>query len=180
MASWQRVVYALTVEDMDTTLDNFRRSWGVQYRRLWGYMAANWLPVRHMWAKCYTNQVRHLGNTSSNRVEGAHSSFKKWLQSSIGAVDTVFKKNDDYIEAKHLQIRKLLGDSRQKKLLRADGKPFRELNTKVTLEALRLMSFEVAVENHSRWTLWISSYITSSYWGPKELATNETRCCRGA
>ncbi|CAI0436611.1 unnamed protein product, partial [Linum tenue] len=109
-------------------------------------MTAEWLPVRHMWAKCYTNQLRHLGNTSSNRVEAAHSSFKKWLQSSTGAVDTVYKKNDDYIEAQHLQIRKLLEDSRQKKLLRADGKPFRELNTKVTLEALRLMLFEVAVE----------------------------------
>ncbi|CAL1408638.1 unnamed protein product [Linum trigynum] len=30
MVSWQRAVYALIEEDMDTTLDNFRRSWGVQ------------------------------------------------------------------------------------------------------------------------------------------------------
>ncbi|CAN1220647.1 PKS-NRPS hybrid synthetase cheA [Linum grandiflorum] len=46
------------------------------------YLTAEWLPCRQKWARCYTNSVFHLGNTSTNRVESSHSSFKSWLNSS--------------------------------------------------------------------------------------------------
>ncbi|CAA0841388.1 Unknown protein, partial [Striga hermonthica] len=46
-----------------------------------------------------TNRVTHLGNTTSCRVESAHSVLKRWLHTSTGALDTMWQKIDAEIKS---------------------------------------------------------------------------------
>ncbi|CAN1240223.1 hypothetical protein LINGRAPRIM_LOCUS2648 [Linum grandiflorum] len=82
------------------------------YKKAVVQLIAEWLPCRHRWARCYTNSVFHLGNTSTNRVESSHSSFKSWLNSSSHKTDTLILCYDALMSTQVIEVRKLLEDSR--------------------------------------------------------------------
>ncbi|XP_012846913.1 PREDICTED: uncharacterized protein LOC105966885 [Erythranthe guttata] len=68
---------------------------------------------RVLWAKLekfvrvYTRNVYHFGNTSTNRVENAHSSANGWLNASPGGLDNVQGKLRDQV---YIQISQLKCD----------------------------------------------------------------------
>ena len=75
------------------------------------YLTSEWLPCKTQWAHCDTNQVFHIGNTSTNRVESQHSSLKSWYNSSNQAVDTLFEGYHASIDGQVIEIQKALDDS---------------------------------------------------------------------
>ncbi|CAL1367551.1 unnamed protein product [Linum trigynum] len=103
------------------------------------YVRGEWLPHQTMWAKCYTNHVFHLGNTSSNRVESSHSSFKTFLVSGRGAIDTCFAKNHNYMEHQFLEVVNELHKSLKHNMSRAIGAPCTFFRRVVSCEAIKLM-----------------------------------------
>jgi len=54
--------------------------------------------------KFWVNQVMPMGNTTTNRVESAHSRLKKYLTSSMGDLSTNWKSVHEMIESQHTQI----------------------------------------------------------------------------
>jgi hypothetical protein len=54
------------------------------------------LTMKEKWVGAYTNLLPHLGNTSTNRVEGAHAALKSILLHSGGGIDTAFDSIDKW------------------------------------------------------------------------------------
>ena len=48
--------------------------------------------------RAWTDNVLHLGNKCTSRVESAHSALKSWVFSSTGALDTIFSIPHSEIE----------------------------------------------------------------------------------
>ncbi|XP_012858121.1 PREDICTED: uncharacterized protein LOC105977367 [Erythranthe guttata] len=77
------------------------------YPRLIQYLNDTWLIYKEKFVRAYTRNVYHFGNTSTNRVESAHSSAKGWLNASTGGLDNVQGKLRDQV---YIQISELKCD----------------------------------------------------------------------
>ncbi|CAI0463636.1 unnamed protein product [Linum tenue] len=111
---WQTLMNANTQRGFQQRWVDLQNSeWGRNLRFM-NYLKGEWIPCAQRWAHCYTNRVFHIGNTSTNRVESAHSSLKKWLASSTHKIDTLFLRYHTSIEGKVTELRKDLEDSRLK------------------------------------------------------------------
>ena len=75
------------------------------------YLGSEWLPYKTQWGHCNMNQVFHIRNTSTNRVESQHSSLKSWYNSLNQAIDTLFEGYHDSIDGQVIEIQKVLDDS---------------------------------------------------------------------
>ncbi|KAL5153091.1 Protein FAR1-RELATED SEQUENCE 5 [Glycine soja] len=53
----------------------------------------------------WTNNVMHLGNTTTNRVESAHWDFKRVLQNSVGDLCSVWDAMNNMITLQHVEIK---------------------------------------------------------------------------
>ncbi|XP_012840833.1 PREDICTED: uncharacterized protein LOC105961137 [Erythranthe guttata] len=65
--------------------------------------------------KCWTNNIVHFGNTTTNRVESAHRASKRWIQTSTGAMDTVQNALDAQVD---LQINELKVENESSRTVR--------------------------------------------------------------
>ncbi|KAH1264842.1 hypothetical protein GmHk_01G000675 [Glycine max] len=63
------------------------------------------MPHKEKFVSAWTNKVVHLGNTTTNRVESAHSSLKRLLQNSIGDLCSVWDVVNNMITLQHTQIK---------------------------------------------------------------------------
>ncbi|KAL5124832.1 hypothetical protein HKD37_02G005163 [Glycine soja] len=70
------------------------------------YVKETWIiPHKEKFVSAWTNKVMHLGNTTTNRVESAHSSLKRLLQNSIGDLCSVWGAVNNMITLQHTQIK---------------------------------------------------------------------------
>ncbi|KAL5141510.1 Protein FAR1-RELATED SEQUENCE 5 [Glycine soja] len=70
------------------------------------YVKETWIiPHKEKFVSAWTNKVMHLGNTTTNRVESAHSSLKTLLQNSIGDLCSVWDAVNNMITLQHTQIK---------------------------------------------------------------------------
>ncbi|KAL5133189.1 putative protein FAR1-RELATED SEQUENCE 10 [Glycine soja] len=70
------------------------------------YVKETWIiPHKENFFSAWTNKVMHLGNTTTNRVESAHSSLKILLQNSIGDLCSVWDVVNNMITLQHTQIK---------------------------------------------------------------------------
>ncbi|KAL5166848.1 Protein FAR1-RELATED SEQUENCE 5 [Glycine soja] len=70
------------------------------------YVKETWIiPHKEKFVSAWTNKVMHLGNTTTNRVESAHSSLKRLLQNSIGDLCSVWDAVNNMITLQHTQIK---------------------------------------------------------------------------
>ncbi|KAL5131839.1 Protein FAR1-RELATED SEQUENCE 5 [Glycine soja] len=70
------------------------------------YVKETWIiPHKEKFVSAWTNKVMHLGNTTTNRVESAHSSLKRLLQNSIGDLCSVWDAMNNMITLQHTQIK---------------------------------------------------------------------------
>ena len=60
--------------------------------------------VKEKVVKFWVNQVMHMGNTTTNIVEFAHSRLKKYLTSSMSDLSTNWKFVHNKLELQHTQI----------------------------------------------------------------------------
>ncbi|KAK9715717.1 hypothetical protein RND81_06G184800 [Saponaria officinalis] len=107
------------------------------------YLNRTWIPHLSKFAKCFTNEVCHMGNTATSRVESAHSNLKKWLGSSTLKLDTIWTRVHALMEGQHVEIRALLEDSRSREIRENFGHLFSLLVGRVSKHAIVLMHEEV-------------------------------------
>ncbi|XP_050233242.1 PKS-NRPS hybrid synthetase cheA-like [Mercurialis annua] len=111
--------------------------------RLIQYIEGTWLVHREKFVSYWTNLVLHFGNTTTCRVESAHTQLKQLLNSSTGTLDTVWTKVDKVIESQLIDIRKTLEDSRRTIGIHRRGFPFDKLSCRVSHYCLDLISKEL-------------------------------------
>ena len=54
------------------------------------YIERQWLPFRQSYAFPWTRHVRHFGEITTSRTEGAHSMLKRFIQTSMGSLLTTY------------------------------------------------------------------------------------------
>ncbi|KAH1194130.1 Protein FAR1-RELATED SEQUENCE 5 [Glycine max] len=70
------------------------------------YVKETWIiPHKEKFVSAWTNKVMHLGNTTTNKVESAHSSLKRLLQNSIGDLCSVWDAMNNMITLQHIEIK---------------------------------------------------------------------------
>ncbi|XP_074304814.1 protein FAR1-RELATED SEQUENCE 2-like [Silene latifolia] len=109
---FKAVVEAETRDEFDVAWANLARQWpGVA-----AYIEGQWFPHVEKWAKYRTNKITHFENTSTSRVESAHTNLKKWLNSAKLAIDSIWIRFHSLLETQHVEIRRLLELSRSRRL----------------------------------------------------------------
>src|SRR4051812_49448278 len=68
--------------------------------------------VREKVVCAWTNRVRHLGCTTTNRVESAHAVFKRWLDDSKGDLCRGWDTVNQMLENQHNEIQTSFGRSK--------------------------------------------------------------------
>lgn len=53
---------------------------------------------RRFWVGYYVNNIMHMGNRSSNRVESMHANIKRSINTSSGRMSVVTKKINNWIK----------------------------------------------------------------------------------
>ncbi|CAN0918195.1 PKS-NRPS hybrid synthetase cheA [Linum grandiflorum] len=128
-----------------STHAEFLKGW-VDFQAKWpgmvNYLRSTWIPHCDKFVRCYTNQVLHLGNTATSRVESAHAILKAWLGNSTLALDTIWKRTHALIEGQHVDIRKLLEASCGELILTTHRPLFSYLTGRVAKRAIILMDGE--------------------------------------
>ncbi|KAH1260779.1 hypothetical protein GmHk_02G003818 [Glycine max] len=70
------------------------------------YVKETWIiPHKEKFVSAWTNKVMHLRNTTTNRVESAHSSLKRLLQNSLGDLCSVWDVMNNMITLQHMEIK---------------------------------------------------------------------------
>ncbi|KAH1188478.1 Zinc finger CCCH domain-containing protein 37 [Glycine max] len=70
------------------------------------YVKETWIiPHKEKKNFAWNNKVMHLGNTTTNRVESAHSSLKRLLQNSLGDLCSVWDAMNNMITLQHTKIK---------------------------------------------------------------------------
>lgn len=101
---WRRVMEAPTEQEYEDAVMYLGERMRV-YPRVVSYVTGTWLVHKQKFVRAWTNNALHLGNTTTCRVESAHAVLKQWLNSSTGALDTVWTKVHKEIESQLTQIR---------------------------------------------------------------------------
>ncbi|KAK9741834.1 hypothetical protein RND81_03G132000 [Saponaria officinalis] len=87
------------------------------------------------------NVIDATWNTTTSRVESAHSLLKAWLKSANLTLDTMWSRIHSMLEAQHSKIRKELEDSMSRP--RITHRLFSLLQENVSIKAIEIMEDEV-------------------------------------
>ncbi|KAH1212827.1 hypothetical protein GmHk_14G040918 [Glycine max] len=120
MEAWGSLVDCPSESSFDEYLKNFEMTCSPGPMFV-DYVCQTWV-IRHKerFVKAWTNKVMHLGNTTTNRVESAHWSLKRFLQKSVGDICSVWEVMNNMMTLQHTQIKASFETSTnlvQKKLL---------------------------------------------------------------
>ncbi|XP_012828264.1 PREDICTED: uncharacterized protein LOC105949507 [Erythranthe guttata] len=111
---WAKLVESETEEEYECNYSEIVSLYG-QYQKLITYINETWLIYKERFVKCWTNNIVHFGNTTTNRVESAHRASKRWIQTSTGAMDTVQNALDAQVD---LQINELKVENESSRTVR--------------------------------------------------------------
>src|SRR3954468_10705608 len=112
MATWRGILDAYSEEDYTEKLVHFRSLCG-STRTFCHYVESTILDkVREKVVCAWTNRVRHLGCTTTNRVESAHAVFKRWLGDSKGDLCRGWDTVNQMLENQHNEIQTSFGRSK--------------------------------------------------------------------
>src|SRR4051812_1550452 len=112
MAAWRGILDAYSEEDYTEKLVHFRSLCG-SIRTFCHYVESTILDkVREKVVCAWTNRVRHLGCTTTNRVESAHAVFKRWLGDSKGDLCRGWDTVNQMLDNQHNEIQTSFGRSK--------------------------------------------------------------------
>ncbi|XP_050207737.1 PKS-NRPS hybrid synthetase cheA-like [Mercurialis annua] len=140
--SWKKLIKAQTEEQYVAALTTVKMRTRA-FPAVMQYLDRTWLGHKEKFVSCWTNKVLHFGNTTTCRVESAHAQLKQWLNSSTGALDTVWTKVDCVIQSQLTDIRKTLEGSRQTIGVHRRGYPYDHVSYKVSHYCLDLVAKEL-------------------------------------
>ncbi|XP_074283968.1 uncharacterized protein LOC141608522 [Silene latifolia] len=135
---WFKVINSVTEESFQRAWQCFQRKWP----KMEDYVRATWGQHAGKFVLCYTNEFLHFGNTTTSRVESAHSLLKAWLKSKHLTLDSMWSRIHGMLESQHSKIKKELEDEMSKP--RRTSRTFSLLQGNVSTKAIELMEKELA------------------------------------
>ncbi|KAK8920994.1 hypothetical protein KSP39_PZI020820 [Platanthera zijinensis] len=109
---WQRLVEARTENEFYMRYNAIISSYSGYYPKVVAYVSGTWVePYKEFFVSAWIDKYLHLGNSTTNRVEGGHNHLKKFLEVSIGTLNTVWRAFDQMITLQHTEIRRAFGHS---------------------------------------------------------------------
>ncbi|KAL5158681.1 hypothetical protein HKD37_15G043103 [Glycine soja] len=105
MEAWGSLVDCPCESSFDEYLKNFEMACS-PWPMFVDYVCQSWvISHKEKFVKAWTNKVMHLGNTTTNRVEGAHWSLKRLLQNSPSDICSVWEAMNNMMTLQHTQIK---------------------------------------------------------------------------
>ncbi|XP_021750033.1 uncharacterized protein LOC110715731 [Chenopodium quinoa] len=138
---WKRIMDAATEADYNADVDTMKARWE-SYPAMISYVERTWLCHKMKFVTFWTNQVLHLGNTSTCRVESQNSAVKMWFESSTGSLDTIWARVHYHIGNQIIAIRNGLEASRSKISEKYRQLPLLRINGKVSQHCLKVLDDE--------------------------------------
>ncbi|XP_056685621.1 PKS-NRPS hybrid synthetase cheA-like [Spinacia oleracea] len=87
---WNKIVYAETEAEYEANVMQLKKKFASHPKTL-QYVEDTWLIHSKKFVQAYTKKMFHLGNRTTNRVESAHNVLKRFLKTSTGSLDTIWK-----------------------------------------------------------------------------------------
>jgi len=88
---WVAVMVAETVEEFERRWGNMKIRWR-GFPKAIKFLETKLIPHKEKFVKAWTNKVRHVGNTTTCRVESGHRMVKQWIENSGCALDTLWHR----------------------------------------------------------------------------------------
>ncbi|KAK1402757.1 hypothetical protein POM88_002362 [Heracleum sosnowskyi] len=88
LGNWNRIVHAETKVSYEENVQHFQKIYA-GHQELLKYVQTTWLIHARKFVHAYTNKVLHFGNRTTNKVESAHNSLKRFLKTSTGNLDSL-------------------------------------------------------------------------------------------
>ncbi|XP_073223344.1 protein FAR1-RELATED SEQUENCE 8-like [Cicer arietinum] len=102
---WRKIVYCSEEKEYEELLQVFEQAC-VDNIMFFDYVRDTWLnPHKERFVEAWTNRVLHLGNTTTNRVESAHWSLKRFLEHSKGDFCKAWNGMNDMLKFQIIKIK---------------------------------------------------------------------------
>jgi hypothetical protein len=88
---WKAVTASITEQDFTTQWNEFLECYESKPNVL-QYLQETWILYKECFISAWADRYLHLGNKATSRVEGAHATLKKYLQSSTGDLESQAKE----------------------------------------------------------------------------------------
>ncbi|KAK8918713.1 hypothetical protein KSP39_PZI021107 [Platanthera zijinensis] len=109
---WQQLVDSPRESDFYQTFLEMKTEYEIAYPQVYSYVVTTWItPYKEYFVAAWVDMHLHLGNSTTNRVEGSHSQLKKFLEVSIGNLATIWQTFDQMINLQHTEIKRSFGQS---------------------------------------------------------------------
>jgi hypothetical protein len=144
--TWEAVMTASSTTEFDEAIKAMYEEYG-HVEGLMEYVERTWLVHKQKFVLRWTNNVRHFGNITTNRVESQHSVMKHWLESGRCSMDTLFERAKACVVVQVHSIKKELDASRSKtntNLHIHNVFPYQYLIRRASLRCIQLMRMEDA------------------------------------
>nr|CAG8652006.1 14323_t:CDS:1 [Entrophospora candida] len=110
---WKAVTASITEQDFTTKWNEFLECYASKPNVL-QYLQETWILHKECFISAWVDRYLHLGNKATSRVEGAHATLKKYLQSSRGDLESVHRKIILQVESQAKEIRAMISSERLK------------------------------------------------------------------
>lgn len=137
MTIWASVLAAETRVEFEQRWDTLFDTYAADYEDLVWYLKDTWLVFKWNLVRFWVDQNLHFGNRATSRVEGAHSTLKRYLQVSTGNLTGVLDRIQLMLENKLAEHEAGLEMAQQRVPHDVNIPLFAELIGKVTPYALR-------------------------------------------
>ncbi|CAJ0765521.1 11704_t:CDS:2 [Entrophospora sp. SA101] len=104
---WKAVTASITEQDFTTKWKEFLECYASKPNIL-QYLQETWILHKECFISAWVDRYLHLGNKATSRVEGAHATLKKYLQSSRGDLESVHRKIILQVESQAKEIHAMI------------------------------------------------------------------------
>lgn len=125
MGRWEEVQRSKTEAEFEQNWSNLLEDYSA-HSQLINYLEAFQYPQRQLIVRAWTSTIRHYNNTTTSRIEGAHSYLKSYLENSRSDLDKV-------VEAISLMLRNVNSEFAQITARARDRIPFAVLERNSTI-----------------------------------------------
>jgi hypothetical protein len=108
---WKAVTASITEQDFTTQWNEFLECYESKPDVL-QYLQETWILHKERFISAWADRYLHLGNKATSRVEGAHATLKKCLQTSTGDLESVHRKIILQVESQAREIRAMISSER--------------------------------------------------------------------
>ncbi|KAK9166761.1 hypothetical protein Scep_001952 [Stephania cephalantha] len=105
MDRWTSVLYAKSDALLELKMNDLRCEFG-HVKGLTDYLDNTWVKIyKEKFVPAWTNRIMHFGETTTQRVESAHSTLKLYLGNSQANFETLWRVVDGLLRIQHNNIK---------------------------------------------------------------------------